>query len=348
MSGLRRLVEAANAQRSGTYVSKAGGDGFSVQPDNRVNGQIIVANPTINSINLGADGSGNFTNVCAILAGGETGFPIRFGPGSQLCFSIGYDNNINCAVRPLMNIMWGAHHQATGAGQVSHGTWGGGSLSVAQADAGTVNSYPTMAGGTLHTCYSAGQNLTAPTIGGGYQNTVAGNYATVPGGRNNSAPADYSTAMGRQAVAELVGSVVRASGSFVTAGDAQVMQLQAFRQTTDGTAHTLLIDGTTNRIVLANSSTYRVTVEGVARRTDTRTPAQDYAFKFTGIVHREVGVATVVWEPDTAELFDPQATGVSITAAADTTNGAFGLSATGIAGQTWNWMADVRLVKVSG
>jgi hypothetical protein len=210
----------------------------------------------------------------------------------------------------------------------------------------SAGAYNIIGSGSSNTISSSGGT---GVIGGGANNLISGTAVSglIAGGKNNTVNESYAQASGYYSMAEQYGGFSHASGRFAADGDAQYERVIYRIQTTDDTSNVeAFLDGSSERFVLDDDSTYAFLMRLVARRTDTNGHNAHYTFE--GIAHRNSGAAstlldqitkTVIYEDDAA--WDTQVT-------ADSTNGSLKLGVTGEVGATINWVAVTDFVKVLG
>lgn len=228
-----------------------------------------------------------------------------------------------------------------GGSAAPHATIGGGTQNVASGNASTI------AGGTGGLANGANS-----AVAGGSTNAASGIGASVQGGANNTANASYASTVGQQALADHYGERAFASGNFAAQGDAQGSDLIARAAITGSGSGELFLDQTTARLTLADNVGYRFTIETIAkaRTSSTTRPGEIVGvWTTTGSVYRKTGAATTtlfgtpVTTADAANI-----AGANFAVAADTTNGALGLTGTGIASHSLFFVSRIRLVKVAG
>jgi hypothetical protein len=222
-------------------------------------------------------------------------------------------------------------------------------------------------------------------IGSGIGNRASGLYAAIPGGSSNvvsgqsgcavneqhniTARAGFAangghtvagacgTAFGTYGSADRAGMFVVAGGRFGANGDGQFVRRVAGIRTTDATPATL-------RTATINSgegggdynaaSALRLTIPAgkifafTARITGIKsdgTAVAEYVRK--GVIKRIVNTTSLVGTIETigTDIEDNASTDVAITA--DDTNEALDISVTGIAGETWRWVAVVEGVEIA-
>jgi len=179
--------------------------------------------------------------------------------------------------------------------------------------------------------------------------------APTAAGTNAIAEGSGSSATGTNAYANGAGTNARvwgaknfANGSFATAGDAQVGIFVARNVTSNATVTELFLDGVsaTQRMAMVDNSVWTFRVDVVGHRTDATGGSAGYTF--TGVIKRDVGVATValvgsVSKTVIAETNSPWDANL----AADTTNGSMKLTVTGEAAKTIRWVATAYVTEVT-
>lgn len=204
----------------------------------------------------------------------------------------------------------------------------------------------TIAGGYQNAIAQSTQAQYA-TIAGGRSNNVDGDYSTVLGGRNNDINSQHSVALGSYGKTTIFGQHVSATGQFLAAGDAQVNSFVLRKQTTDASTGEMRPDGSSQRIVLPDSTSWMFELNVVARRTDAI--GGNAAYKLTGLISRDSGVAstaivgtvskTVIAETDSAW---------DVNVVAGTTYGDLTVQVTGEAEKTIQWVASLKAVSTTG
>ena len=231
-----------------------------------------------------------------------------------------------------------------------------------------------------------GNNNTASgeisAVGGGYSNTASGIYSAVGGGRNNTASADRSAVCGggyntasadRSAVCG--GGYNTASGGYSTipggmyattnsllgllaygfSGEVSGRNQMSFwggrLNTTTVTATRITADAgaasASNQLTLRNNSAFRVRGTVVARNTSTNDCKE---WTFEALIKRGASAAdtAIVGTPSITSTFaDTGASSWGIAVAADTTNGALAITATGAASTNIRWTAVVHSIEVA-
>jgi hypothetical protein len=183
-------------------------------------------------------------------------------------------------------------------------------------------------------------------IAGGYLNTLSGSpYSVIGGGRENTVTTEIGIIPGGVGA-----STTRycqestASGMFAAAGDAQTVRLRARIKTTDATPSTLMLDGSAKRFTIPSGKIMfcDILVSGI--KSDGSAAAcykRKVAIKNVGGTTSLVGTVEAIG----TDIEDDVLTDVVITA--DNTNDALDISVTGIAGETWRWVAVVEGLEIA-
>lgn len=330
------------------------------------NGQIALSdvNGTVNILG-GYSGNSIAAGVFAaiISGGGTSGSENKILDTGAHYSKIGggYDNqHATDAIAAIIN--GGAHHR----NYSNHTTIDGGSFitintssNYASSGGGTghalTGTYARVGGGNTNTAngyasyVGAGQSNQATNqyavTSGGLSNQSTGLSATVPGGRENIASGSYSLATGYAALASFYGEHAHAAKYFSAAGDAMARQMVMRRTTTTNVASTMFTDGSSERLVLPDNTTWSFRCLIVARRTDSGTESGGY--ELTGTIRRASGAAnTVMVAAATKVVLGEDTAAWDVAAAADTSNGALGITVTGASGSTINWVGYMTIVQV--
>jgi hypothetical protein len=161
----------------------------------------------------------------------------------------------------------------------------------------------------------------------------------------SSASATNAIAIGAGTAANVNNIFAYANGNFATAGDAQTVQVVSRRITTDATTSELFIDGSAQRLVLPNNSAWTFTIRVAGRRTDATGGWAMYTFQ--GGITRDASAATTSLRGSSRTIIDESAGALNCTISADTTNGSLNINVTGIAAQTYRWVATTEITQVT-
>lgn len=232
----------------------------------------------------------------------------------------------------------GTYTTATGNGSVASGN-----TSVAMGRLTTASQTGAVAIGDLGTA-SAASSLAL-----NYDTTASASYATAINYKT-TAEAIGSLSQGFYSKTRLIYSHSQAGGIFSALGDAQTTTVVARRTTSGATPATLLLDGSAATINLPANTSWKYTIDIVARTTDAGTGDEESAaYEVRGLIERDnaaantrlvgVPVYTVLAEDDAAW---------TVAVSADTTNGALTITVTGNDETLVHWLARIELVEVGG
>jgi hypothetical protein len=216
--------------------------------------------------------------------------------------------------------------------------------------ASAVNSF--VAGGQSNTAsggwsFVAGSNNTASGQSAhvlGNLNTASGTDAFCCNG-NNQSTANRASALGHQALANRINMQAYASGSFSNttgSGDAQRARFVMRNKTTTNSAVELFLDGSATRLTVPSGKYLTGTINIAGIKSD-GTAAASYIRQFS--IKNVAGTTSLVGTVNTIGTDEAASTSISITA--NDTNDALKVEVTGIASETWRWVAAVDVVEVA-
>jgi hypothetical protein len=246
----------------------------------------------------------------------------------------------NSFVAGIGNTASGTSSFVVGKNNVASGDEG----SIAMGQGCTAAGYTQIAIGyncTANSAYSNG------TIAMGF-NTSAScgseQSAAIALGSYNSATTNATFAIGTYATATRYGMFARAAGRFAALGDAQFVQLVMRIKTTDATATTLMLDGATTRLTITSGKIMfcDILISGI--KSD---GSASSCYKRKVAIKNVAGTTALVGSVETigTDIEDNAATDVAITA--DDTNDALQINVTGIAAETWRWVAVVEGLEIA-
>lgn len=328
------------------------------------------------------------TNIGAYTAAGTTlarGF-IESSTGSALSLAAGTKRVICCSVAKYSPLVMSttANRAIQVADQVALSSTSGNArgqgavdLQIKRNSAGQVASglNSTIGGGRYNTSSGAYSNVPGGSyntasnlysvVGGGLQNTSSGLASTVAGGNLNTASGQRSGALsgyrnttsatysavlcGLRAVANKYGQQAHAAGRFAADGDAQRSVFVARKQTTNNTASTLFLNGSSSTIDLPNDTTWTVFGIITCRRTDA--DGTNSHWYFMAGIRRDANAASTAMTAACTPVLIGQDAGAALTAFtvdADTTAGALRLNVTGETSKTYNFVGAVFCVETAG
>lgn len=212
--------------------------------------------------------------------------------------------------------------------------------------------YNTIAGGWSNTTYGdwgaiggGVSNLVSDlgaTVSGGRSNHAIQGYATVGGGLTNTANADYSTIPGGNGASAIrYGEMAYASGPFADSGDAQTSLYVLRQQTSNATLTEMFLDGSSERITLADNRVMTFDMLVVATHLYSSSAA---GYQVTGVIRNINGTTSFVGTPVVTTLGE-NLSGWDVQVTADDTLDALVVKVQGSAGTTIRWVASVRTVE---
>ncbi len=168
------------------------------------------------------------------------------------------------------------------------------------------------------------------------------NYASAMG-YDCTASQQFALAVGRSSLADRVTMFAQAGGQFAARGDAQRVGFVVRAKTTNATPGTLLLNGATRLTIPSGKVASLIcTICGI------KSDGSAVANYVRRVVIKNVGGTTsVVGSVETVgtDIEDNASTDVTVTA--DNTNDALDISVTGIAGETWRWVAVVDGLEIA-
>jgi hypothetical protein len=134
------------------------------------------------------------------------------------------------------------------------------------------------------------------------------------------------------------------SGNFGGIGDCQSVDFRVFNKTTNATPTTLFLDGSAIRLTIPSGKV----MSALCRICGIKSDGSAVANYVRRVVIKNVGGATfLVGSVETigTDIEDNASTDVAITA--DNTNDALQIDVTGIAAETWRWVAVVEGLEIA-
>jgi hypothetical protein len=187
--------------------------------------------------------------------------------------------------------------------------------------------------------YQNSATLTGIAIG--RDNTSSSTQAVSLGSQNTSS-STYAGAFGRRSVADRYGMQAHAADRFAANGDAQRARFVMRNKTTTNAAVELFLDGSATRLTIPGGKVLGLTINITGIKSDGSAVAhylRQYCLKHVSATTSEV------YAPVTIGTDNPA--GTSIALSADDPNNALKVEVTGIAGETWRWVAAVDAVEIA-
>jgi len=350
-----------------SVVSVDVGNGLSLASNTLSNDGILGSAGSTDNAVLRADGTGGATlqtsnltiddlytaspnnvvnYVCAKVEGGATNVGLALVPKGTGAFSLAVPNGL------------ASGGNARGANAIDLQTDRGAAADVASGQAAFVAGRHNRATGfTSIAIGNASISSSDSSFAAGQQCQATGVYSAAIGllsissgvtafaiGSNCTASGARSAAMGLQSLATLHGQRSFSAGQFAAQGDAQDVHFVLRNRTTNATPTTLFLDGSSFRLVISAGKVFAFTARITGIRSDGVSVAE-YVRK--GVIKRIVNTTSLVGTIEIigTDIEDNAATDVEITA--DDTNEALQVNVTGIAGETWRWVAVVEGVEIA-
>lgn len=306
-------------------------DNFTASPNNTVNHASVQATggTTNVSVSVVPKGTGSFS--LHVPDATATGGNVR---GANAIDLQTIRDAANKVASGLGSVVLGSENRASGQSAIAIGR-----SNTATAQDSHAYGIACNATGAFSLCFgyiANASNFGAIAIG---QNTTAsGNQAVAIGTVGGvTASGDASYAIGENSAANRERMHAMATGRFAANGDAQEVKWVLRNKTTDGTtAVTLFANGASTRCLLTSGKVLHATVQIVGSKSDGSAVAsylRQVCIKNVG------GTTTLVGTVNT--IGTDEAAGTSIAITADNTNDALQIAVTGVAGETWRWVATV-------
>lgn len=317
-------------------------DNFTASPNNTVNHASVQATGGTTNVSVSLVPKGTGAVCLAVPDGTATGGNARGANAIDLQTSRTVATQVASGAGA---IVIGRNSVANGAGTIAigDGNTATNTQTVAIGGGASASGFGSVATGAGN-C-SAGYGLAI----GGRDNISNGNYSVAIGSfttssgtysvafQNCTATADHTWSHGLNANANRARMAAYAQGQFAAIGDAQEVRWVLRNKTTDGaTAVTLFADGSSVRCSLTSGKILHAMVMIVGSKSDGSAVAEycrQVCIKNVGGTTSLVGTVNTIGTDEAA--------GTSIAITADNTNDALQIAVTGVAGETWRWVATV-------
>jgi hypothetical protein len=253
------------------------------------------------------------------LLGGELNAITQGGSGPKNSAIIGGFNNTISATAES-NFLAGGYQNVISAASTLSGIIGGGICEIKKRDS---------------------------FIGAGRYNVVDAECSAILGGGNGSVGNEIVSNQsgilaGFAARCDRVGMQSHANGRFANNGDAQRARFVMRNKTTTNSAVELFLDGSATRLTIPSGKIFAFTINISGVKSDGSAVAhylRQYCLK------NVAGTMTQVYAPVT--IGTDNAAGTTIALSANDTNDALKVEVTGIAAETWRWVASVDAVEIA-
>lgn len=176
----------------------------------------------------------------------------------------------------------------------------------------------------------------------GYANTASGQFSAVIGGQSNTASADTSCSFGLESLANRIRTIAHAAGKFAAQGDAQRIRAVLRCKTTTNTAVEMALNGSTTYLTIPSGKVIFCNIKVVGVKSDgsaVATYERQYAAKNVAGTSSEVFAEVTIGTDNAAST----SLDISTVDAGDYIS----IKPTGIASETWRWVASVDAVEVA-
>ena len=286
------------------------------------------------SIVLGGTGNSSIYDDCAVLSGNGNSCS-GGGPGLNIICG-GSGNSVASNTNANTNFI--------GAGS-SNGINFGSECGIVCGNSNAMNSGSSRS--FIGSGVSNSISTTSSAIASGTNNSTSGQYSFIGGGgipnAGNQITANNSSILGgASALGDRFGMQSHASGRFAATGDAQRARFVLRCKTTTNTAVEMALDGSTTYLGIPSGKVIACTINISGVKSDGSAVAhyvRQYAVKNVG------GTSSEVYAPVT--IGTDNAAGTVIALSANNGDDTLRIAVTGIASETWRWVASVDAVEIA-
>ena len=315
-----RADSTANTVQESAFIVP---DNYTVSPNDTVNHASIQATgaSTNVSVSIVAKGTGSFS--LHVPDGSATGGNARGANSVDLQKS--RNNAIQCASGNNAVIIGGSGCIASGLYAIAGGTscWSQNQAAVALGSNNISN-------GVASVCISESSEATS-----NYSGNLAGSYC-------KASAINAATLGGNNALADRLALHAHSAGKFANQGDAQRIRAVLRCKTTTNAAVEMALNGTTTYLTIPSGKVLFCRIQVVGVKSDgsaVATYERQYAAKNVGGTSSEVFAAVTIGTDNAANT--------SLAISTNDTGDYISIQPTGIASQTWRWVASVDAVEVA-
>lgn len=297
-------------------------------------GATLQSSAWIINDNLTASPNNTVNHACLEATGGTTNVSVSIKPKGTGAFCLsapdGTATGGNVRAANAVDLQTSRATAAQVASGVQSVVCGGASNTASGEQSGVTHGQQNAASGQLSD--AAGSSCTASALLASARGSVC------------TASAQSAIARGERSLANRLGMYAFASGQFAAVGDAQYVRFVARRKTTDNTATTLLLDGSTTRLTITSGKILFADILVSGIKSDGSAAA---CYKRKVAIKNVGGTTTIVGSVETigTDIEDNAGTDIAITA--DNTNDALQINVTGITAETWRWVAFVEGLEIA-
>ena len=336
----------ATLQNSAWIIS----DNLTASPNNTVNHACLEATGGTTNVSVSIKPKGTGAFCLAAPDGTATGGNVR---GTNAIDLQTFRGAAAQVASGNYSVVIGSYNTASGSYSraIGHNNTASGGTCLAVGHSCTASADDTVAIGSTATASAAngvaiGNGSTASGNGGvaiGSTNT-ASSPSAVAIGLSCTASGLRSRATGWASLADRYGQTAHSAGSFAATGDAQRVEFVARNKTTNNTATTLFLDGSSTRLTIPSGKILLADVLISGVKSDGSAAA---CYKRKVAIKNVGGTTSLVGSIETigTDIEDNASTDVAITA--DNTNDALQINVTGITAETWRWVAVVEGLEIA-
>ena len=336
----------ATLQNSAWIIS----DNLTASPNNTVNHACLEATGGTTNVSVSIKPKGTGAFCLAAPDSTATGGNVR---GTNAIDLQTFRGTAASVASGNYSVVIGSYNTASGSYSraIGHNNTASGGTCLAVGHSCTASADDTVAIGSTATASAAngvaiGNGSTASGNGGvaiGSTNT-ASNPSAVAIGLSCTASGLRSRATGWASLADRYGQTAHSAGIFAAIGDAQRVEFVARNKTTNNTATTLFLDGSSTRLTIPSGKILLADVLISGVKSDGSAAA---CYKRKVAIKNVGGTTSLVGSIETigTDIEDNASTDVAITA--DNTNDALQINVTGITAETWRWVAVVEGLEIA-
>jgi len=316
----------------------------TASPNNTVNNVSMAPTGGTTNVSLSIVPKGTGAFCLAVPDGTSAGGNVR---GANAVDLQTYRTTAAQVASGTYSILIGQRNTASGVGSIAIGEGNTSSASQGVAigyETGATGVYSSVAIGYRVSakgeegCVALGQNTQSSP------SQTFGCFGSFAVGSFSNADKSWTVASGSYSKADRVGQVAHAAGYFAAGGDAQAARFVLRKKTTDATATTLMLDGSTTRLTITSGKILFADILISGIKSDGSAAA---CYKRKVAIKNVAGTTALVGTVETigTDFEDNAGTDVAITA--DNTNDALQIDVTGIAAETWRWVAVVEGLEIA-
>lgn len=215
------------------------------------------------------------------------------------------------------------------------------STNVGNVAIGTGNTASGAAGSIAIGNSNTASHVSIPAVAFGWGNVSSGGGSGCLFGQNNTSSANYSQSIGNQSTADRLGMDARANGRFAANGDAQRARFVLRCKTTTNAAEEMALDGGTTYLGIPSGKVIACTIN-ISGVSSTGAAVAHYVRQYA--VKNVGGTSSQVYAPVT--IGTDNAAGTTIALSANNADDTLRIAVTGIAAETWRWVASVDAVEI--